>query len=255
MILLEKVEVVEVKNNITSVVTIPVAKNFKDRTGEKFGRLTIIKLAYIERSKNSKGNNINKVYYICKCECGNEIKAQKNNLISGHTTSCGCKAKETAKINAKNNGFYGSKTDWDSKTKDYSIKVLYSRTKGKAKQRNIEFDLTLEEFSNIITLNCHYCNALPIQKFNPYLNNDDSITRKDLPGVKENLSKIKDITIFYNGIDRKKNNLGYSVMNCVPCCGSCNTFKMDIFSYEEFMLLVPTLCAIMSSRKLKNEIY
>lgn len=55
--------------------------------GKKFGRLTIVK--YMGKNKwNAK-------YYLCKCDCdNNEIIVRLNNLMSGHTNSCGCLHKE-----------------------------------------------------------------------------------------------------------------------------------------------------------------
>jgi hypothetical protein len=44
----------------------------------------------------------------------------------------------------------------------------------------------------------------------------------------------------YN-LDRKNNSLGYSVENCVVCCGDCNKLKGDRFTYEEMLLLSPAL--------------
>ena len=38
----------------------------------------------------------------------------------------------------------------------------------------------------------------------------------------------------YNGIDRKDNNIGYIIENCVSCCGICNRMKMDM-SYDDFL--------------------
>ena len=38
-------------------------------------------------------------------------------------------------------------------------------------------------------------------------------------------------------LDRKNNALGYSVDNCVVCCGSCNRTKGDRYTYEEFLIL------------------
>lgn len=57
--------------------------------GQKFVRLTILKLA--EKDKNS-----NKRWF-CKCECGNERKILQNNLTRGKTKSCGCLNKEVVK--------------------------------------------------------------------------------------------------------------------------------------------------------------
>lgn len=59
----------------------------KDLTGCKFGRLSVLK-----RVENSKHNA---AQYLCKCECGNEIVVNSNNLRTGHSQSCGCKRKES----------------------------------------------------------------------------------------------------------------------------------------------------------------
>lgn len=54
---------------------------FKDLTGQKFGKLTVIKRA----------PNIGKnVAWECKCDCGNITIVTSHNLASGHTKSCGC---------------------------------------------------------------------------------------------------------------------------------------------------------------------
>ena len=70
---------------------------------QKFGRLTVIKLDHTERRKNRKENLY---FYLCKCDCGNEIIVLKSNLIKGLTKSCGCYQIEVAtknlnKINVK----------------------------------------------------------------------------------------------------------------------------------------------------------
>lgn len=51
-----------------------------DCTGQKFGRLTLIKRIVKNRCS----------FYKCICECGNEKIISYNNLRSGHTKSCGC---------------------------------------------------------------------------------------------------------------------------------------------------------------------
>ena len=57
------------------------ALNFVDLTGQKFGKLTVLKRA----------NDIGaRVAWECQCECGNTTIVQGNNLKNGHTTSCGC---------------------------------------------------------------------------------------------------------------------------------------------------------------------
>jgi len=54
----------------------------EDLTGNTYGRLTATSY---EASK-----------WVCKCECGNEIKARPSSLKSGNTKSCGCLQKEKA---------------------------------------------------------------------------------------------------------------------------------------------------------------
>lgn len=57
----------------------------KDLTGQKFGRLNVLKLSY----KNKNGT-----HWDCRCECGNNVIVNKYKLLNGHTKSCGCYKKE-----------------------------------------------------------------------------------------------------------------------------------------------------------------
>lgn len=57
-----------------------VGNNFKDITGQKFGKLTVLK-----RAENK--NKI--VYWLCQCECGNQKKIASSSLLNGRTKSCG----------------------------------------------------------------------------------------------------------------------------------------------------------------------
>lgn len=68
---------------------------------KKYGKLTII-----DETRDKR----NFIYYLCKCECGNEIKVYRSNLISGKTKSCGCyKKKKLKELYSKENEFYISK--------------------------------------------------------------------------------------------------------------------------------------------------
>ena len=57
----------------------------KDITGQKFGRLTVIKFLRIEKHK---------AIWLCKCECGNLTGVTISCLTNGNTKSCGCLRKE-----------------------------------------------------------------------------------------------------------------------------------------------------------------
>lgn len=55
-----------------------------DLTGQKFNRLLVIK-----RDLSRKG-----VYWICQCDCGNQVSVLSQNLRTGNTQSCGCLNRE-----------------------------------------------------------------------------------------------------------------------------------------------------------------
>lgn len=61
-----------------------LANQSEDLTGQKFGRLTVIK-----RQENSSK-------WECLCECGNKVITTTNHLKTGHTQSCGCLQKDRA---------------------------------------------------------------------------------------------------------------------------------------------------------------
>lgn len=80
------------------------------------------------------------------------------------------------------------------------------------KHHNPFAPLTYEEFFEIAEkTKCHYC---------------------DKPTIR---SKHKNAS--WSGsymIDRKNNNIGYILSNCVSCCWPCNDLKSDRFTYEQF---------------------
>ena len=56
--------------------------NFKDLTGQKFGKLTVKKLLRIDKEHGA--------IWLCDCECGNTTEVSSRRLISKNTKSCGC---------------------------------------------------------------------------------------------------------------------------------------------------------------------
>lgn len=60
--------------------------NLKDLVGQKFGLLTVIAKDKTEKTLNGS----TKIYWKCKCDCGNELIVRGNSLQSGNTKSCGC---------------------------------------------------------------------------------------------------------------------------------------------------------------------
>jgi hypothetical protein len=69
-------------------------KTKNDLNGQKFGKLTVIKIRTGHKSNNTKLG----AYWECKCECGNEIIVQRQHLLRKGVVSCGCKQRENASI-------------------------------------------------------------------------------------------------------------------------------------------------------------
>jgi hypothetical protein len=65
---------------------VTAAKKFKDLTGQKFGRLTVIK---------QDANLKTRVRWKCKCDCGQIVSKLACTLVNGGTRSCGCLNIET----------------------------------------------------------------------------------------------------------------------------------------------------------------
>lgn len=80
-----------------------------DELGKKYNRLTVI--AASER-RTMKGG----VYWVCLCECGNEVEIRANDLRNGNAYSCGCYAKEQ-RLKANTKHGCGGK----NRTSEYNI--------------------------------------------------------------------------------------------------------------------------------------
>lgn len=72
---------------------------FIDLTGQKFGRLTVIKRAENQNSHTR---------WVCDCECGNSVIAKGIHLKSGHTQSCGCAKIELHTKRLTKHGYCGT---------------------------------------------------------------------------------------------------------------------------------------------------
>ncbi|MBP5422145.1 MAG: hypothetical protein J6Y78_06880 [Paludibacteraceae bacterium] len=73
-----------------------------DMTGERYGRLVVIR-----RADHNTENN--KPKWLCRCDCGNEIETTRRRLINGMTKSCGCYRREFAREQHSTHGL--SKTN------------------------------------------------------------------------------------------------------------------------------------------------
>jgi len=145
-------------------------------------------------------NDIERFVWLSRCDCGSDkiVECIGADLKNGKVHSCGC-------FRAHRNPFG-----------DGAFNKLYSSYKTRARDKNIEFDFSKEEFKIITKENCFYCNREPFQKISP--------TRKNRYNG----------YYIYNGVDRIDSSKGYTKENSVPCCGQCNVSKNN-YTEDQFL--------------------
>lgn len=169
--------------------------------GQKIGEFTITSYNYDTN------------YYTLQCSCGNtsdgdstHVTRKISNLMSEGFTSCmQCSSKMRTDLNLRA----------EKNSTVYTYKDVYREYVKKSKERNIEFKISLEEASSLFSQPCYYCG------------NEPQNCRIRNTGMK----------VYYQGIDRVDNTLGYETDNIVPCCKYCNSFKSDR-SQEDFLMHV-----------------
>lgn len=194
---------------ISMVFELGLGKQKIVEVGQKFTRLLVLEKLGIRKKVT---------WFKCLCDCGNVIQTAGNRLNSQHTRSCGClKQDENVKRLKKQSG-------------EVSFNNFYKSYKRGALDRNLPFELTKDQFIKIVTQNCHYTGKSP-RLFNPYLDKNKNRYGFNAKVLEQT---IKDAEIYVNGIDRKDNNLGYTLENCVPCASGVNWAKRSM-SYENFI--------------------
>lgn len=166
-------------NGINQYLDVSKTNVKHDFTGEKFGILTV--LGYLGTLDGKK------CMWEVKCDCGNLKQVQTGVLKK--SLSCGCIG-----YNKKPKG-------------EAAFNNIVSMYKKSARDRNLEFSLTNEQFKKLIDNNCALCGVNP--------SNEHKI-------VGGNGSYI------YSGIDRVDNNIGYIMGNCVTLCKQCNFAKRNL---------------------------
>jgi hypothetical protein len=106
-------------------------RNFLDRTGFKFGRLT---------AQWPVGRNENKIFWLWLCDCGSLLTAPMSNVSSSHTSSCGCFRKEIT----ANKTFSHGQARKDNHSPAYS---MWRRVKRRAKESGTIFDLSISDIN------------------------------------------------------------------------------------------------------------
>jgi hypothetical protein len=172
--------------------------NRLDLVGKRVGKLEILSCTEMYSKSRS-------LIYRCLCDCGEEVLRPANKLKESKFSSCS-----------------NCRTAWN-KGKPRTEKgrsglvAYYSSYKKGAQKRNLEFELTLDQFKSITSSKCSYCGVAP-----------SSIHFGSLAYTMDWGGYVS------NGIDRVNSSLGYALDNCTPCCMICNKMKQQ-FSKEEFI--------------------
>jgi len=101
-------------------------------------------------------------------------------------------------------------------------RVRYMARKGKLKCLSYEEYLSLTNIKQ-----CHYCHS-------------------EIPWVPHFIEGESGAQSYF--LDKKNAVGGYTLDNVVVCCTFCNLVKSNKFTYDEFMLLSPTLTQIAQTR-------
>jgi hypothetical protein len=234
-----------------------------DLTGNKFGRLSVIKRV---------GNNRhNQVKWLCKCDCGKEVVVIGNNLKRGTTKSCGC-------IHISD--LIGKKFGRLTVIKNVERPEKYKNTEAYWKCACDCGKVIIVSTSSLRSGNTKSCGCLRAEllgamakrvnrigvgesAFNRiYYDYKRTAKRRNIEFdisedyfkylVQQNCyycgiepfrtisMKSKNGDFICNGIDRIDNSSGYIKGNVVSCCKNCNQSKNDK-SVQEFMNWVDRL--------------
>ena len=171
----------------------------KDLRGLTFGKLTVQDLS---PSKTPGG----KLRWVCLCACGQTTTVTGSNLSSGNTQACGqCRSPHTPGKRA--------------------LLAHYNNYRNNAKTKEIDFDITLTRFEELVKSPCYYCGHDPILRdFSNYVGSDYSRRFRTA------------MQTVVNGIDKVDPTQGYTEANVVACCSDCNYAKHRL-SQEAFISL------------------
>jgi hypothetical protein len=162
-------------------------------SGQKFNHLIAVRFSHRQ-------GFLQKPYWEFQCDlCGSLRIMDANYVKSGKTKACGCRSNgRTVRHNNK---------------EEVAFRNMYNTYKFGAKNRNLTFELSHEEFHDLTKRNCVYCGTEPIHE------------RKSYSG------KYRPVYLG-NGVDRIDNFLGYTKDNSAPCCSICNHAKHTMSATE-----------------------
>jgi hypothetical protein len=101
--------------------------------------------------------------------------------------------------------------------------VRYKYLINQGKLYELQVSLTLEEYTDLISKPCYYCND-----------------KMNTPS-------------FGRGLDRIDNSHGYHIDNVLPCCTTCNQIRSDKFTVEETKVMILSLLDFRDNKATTNQ--
>lgn len=102
-----------------------------------------------------------------------------------------------------------------------TIKGRYGYARKSARNRDLPFEFSLEEYAILLSMTCTYCQS-------------------ELLGSGISLDRINSYEGYVHG-------------NVVPCCGECNRIKSDIYTYDEMIRIIgPAIARVIQERSQEN---
>lgn len=142
-----------------------------------------------------------------QCECGKIKEVHRHSIVAGRSKSCGCYSVE---LTVK---YFTGRPSKLRKPKGYAgATAAINEYQRSAATKGRPFELSREQAIAIMEQNCMYCGVEPQHR---------AVARS---AVKTD-DGFKNCQFVHNGIDRIDSDIGYTLENCVPCCGKCNFMK------------------------------
>jgi hypothetical protein len=171
----------------------------------------------------------NRRHYRCKCDCGRIREVIQHNLLNGRSTSCGSPTYSRTPLSQG----------------ETSLNEKFAVCRNTARVRGFDFNLSIEEYKEIVKKECFYC-AEPPKKYNRYFKQDGTLAFNSYKILQSSIDRA---WTEINTVDRMDSNKGYTKENCVAACWSCNEMKMDT-PIEDFFAKISKIY----SHRLKKEI-
>ena len=163
--------------------------------GDRHGRLVVRAIQSMGKGRHAIAE--------CDCDCGNTSKVSSAHLRK--MKSCGCSQHDPEFRRDRSRDSYPSLRPGVA-----MMNNLYSSCRAAARRRGLAFELTIEEFSDIVSQDCAYCGAPPLER----------MAKRSCGAPMYRGAAIA------NGVDRRDNSIGYTKANSTPCCADCNLAKL-----------------------------